>query len=78
MIRITVELVPAGFEERSEMISRMIIYNRATSGSSEIGNYAFYVDNKDSEIQFSGMVDGFNRKEETVWDLLKMILNKYR
>jgi hypothetical protein len=75
MLRVTIELVPYGDEDRAKKIATMLIANDAT-GDWRTGNYAYvytYTD-RPSEIA-SGTVKNFPRSLGA-WSLVKKILNK--
>lgn len=76
MIKITVELLPFGFEKKKKLLGSMVIYNDAT-GSHDIGNYKFHISKwepKEKEIWKTGEVKGFDRIKRGCWDLLYLCL----
>lgn len=75
MIRITIELVPYGFEDMKRVIADGVIYNDNT-GTVELGNYktAFRTYGRDNNC-YSGEVKNFPRKLDVV-QLLEIALQK--
>lgn len=76
MIRVTVELVPGGIEELSEVIARAVIANDATHPDHpRRGNYnAKFGKRRTGKIRTATVVD-FPRKSRDVWELLRRALN---
>ena len=72
MIRITVELVPFGIEERKRIIGTAKIYNDGT-GSKTVGNYQTEFNLK--KKWRTGTVKGFKRQQDNVWKLIREALN---
>lgn len=81
MIRITVEMVPSGDDERARMLAQGVIVNDGT-GTLEIGNYYYGFTGqikrggRDPGIQISGTYKGFPRRREDVWSLIYDCLNQ--
>ena len=77
MIRVTVELIPGGWEDspgRNE-IGRMEIANDGT-GDEKTGNYDIDLFRRGSStaIQRVGYVDNYPRKSASIWKLVKRAL----
>ena len=73
MIKVTIELFPKGSEENSRLLGECYIANDGT-GTVNRGNYDYVLFNKLKRKFKSGKVSNFNRKNETVWKLLKKCL----
>lgn len=75
MIRITVELVPRGNENKKRVIGTAVIANDA-SGTPKIGNYeaALSTRHKKPRVWKSVAVDHFPRQRLGAWDLLYRVL----
>lgn len=73
MIRITIEILPFGFEDNKRTVGSMEIYNDAT-GTATRGNYVFKFFDKLGRKRFNGEIKDFPRKQLTAWDLLFRIL----
>lgn len=73
MIRITIEILPFGFEDNKRTVGSMEIYNDAT-GTATRGNYVFKLFDKLGRKRFTGEIKDFPRKQLTTWDLLFRIL----
>ena len=71
MIRVTVELVPFGQESQKKVIGTMIIYNDKT-GSKEMGNYKYSIQNEEGKEIQSGSYKGFPRALR-IWRLIQEI-----
>ena len=71
MIRITVELVPFGQESQKKVIGTMKIINDAT-GSREMGNYKYLIQNEAGDTVESGVYKGFPRALR-IWRLIQEI-----
>ena len=71
MIKITVELLPFGFEENKKTLGIMKIWNDIT-GTKTKGNYQFSIskNNEPNQIWKRGFINGFPRKRLGSWDLL--------
>ena len=76
MLRITIELVPWGIEDKKRTIGIAEIYNDGT-GTSTTGNYGVRVFKRGSNgvIWKTGKVWGFPRKKLLAWDLLYRALH---
>lgn len=74
MIRITIELVPYGYEEGKKEIGKGYIVNDGT-GSVEDGNYYAYF-NYEGYSTYVSRVEKFPRTEKNVWELLQKALVK--
>ena len=75
MLRVTIELVPFGDEDRAKRIATMLIANDGT-GNWNTGNYAYsltYTD-RDADVA-TGTIKNFPRSLGA-WSLVKKILNK--
>lgn len=77
MIRITVELVPFGIEERAHVIAKGTIANDGT-GTHNHGNYVCELRSakRGNRLMGRGMVAGFPRKRLNVWHLIKLCLQE--
>ena len=70
MIRVTVELFPAGSEEHKRRIGLIDIINNGT-GSGKVGNY---------DVSFHGIggeefkLENFPRSKKNFWDLITAVL----
>ena len=73
MLRITVELVPHGNENKKSIIGLMEIVNDKT-GTEHLGNYYYSLGNGNTIN--SGKYSGFNRSLG-FWRLIEGILTKY-
>ena len=75
MLRITIELVPHGVEERKEVIGVTTISNDAT-GTDTAGNYKYHVSKwgTGNRMWKAGKLAGFPRKRLGPWDLLYRVL----
>lgn len=74
MLRITIELVPRGIEEKARVIARGIIYNAAT-GSRLRGNYqAIFGGSTKRGGSTYANVTGFKRRSRGPWILLREAL----
>ncbi|OQB10144.1 MAG: hypothetical protein BWY21_00520 [Parcubacteria group bacterium ADurb.Bin216] len=71
MIRVTVELVPFGEESQKKVIGTMKIINDAT-GSREMGNYKYSIQNEAGDTVESGVYKGFPRALR-IWRLIQEI-----
>jgi hypothetical protein len=70
MIRITVELVPKGWNKHARVIGRMLIHNDM-SGNGKLGNYVVRVFKQNDAVPFrTGRVEGFKRKSQSAWQLV--------
>jgi len=74
MIRITVELVPFGFEQRKRIIGTATIVNDG-SGTQTHGNYSYEFVSRRGVRWRSGVIGGFPRKRRNVWELLRRCLD---
>ena len=76
MLRVTIELLPLGSEEHKRHLGTAEIWNDATTGSRETGNYKYRLSkwgNPQSTWK-SGEVHSFSRLSRGPWDLLFMVL----
>jgi hypothetical protein len=75
MIRVTVELVPFGFEENKRHLGTAEIWNDAT-GTLDVGNYKYRLSKwgRPDVNWKEGKVKGFPRKSRGAWDLLYLVL----
>ena len=73
MLRVTVEIVPFGIENRAREIGKMLIANDGT-GDYHTGNYVFTY-NEDSRV-YNGAVYDFPRSMGA-WELLARCLGSY-
>jgi hypothetical protein len=69
MLRITIELVPGGNEDRKKVIATGTITNLGTSGPS-VGNYFVDLRDKAGRLWRHGTIFGFPRRKLLAWDLL--------
>ena len=74
MIRVTVELVPQGVEHEKTEIGYMKITNNMT-GTPEKGNYTICIGVQGKNVVVHEL-NGFERLERDVFDLIKEALNK--
>lgn len=75
MIRITIELVPYGIEDKKEVLHVGEIWNDAT-GTPTSGNYCYRLKARQSNRIFKhGSIQGFPRKHLSAWYLLKLVLD---
>jgi len=75
MIKVTIELLPHGFERNKSTLGIMEIFNKGT-GTGVSGHYGFRIFRKGSKtIWKSGDVEGFPRKRLLSWDLLYRCLH---
>lgn len=79
VIRVTVEMVPGGDDDRAYVLAQGVIVNDC-SGTTEVGNYEYGFTGQarraghDPGIKRQGRVRGFDRKRKDVWQLLKECL----
>lgn len=75
MIRITVEILPYGFEANKRTVGVMKIWNDIT-GTKSKGNYKFTISQKQdlNAVWRGGEVKGFHRLSKSVWSLLFLCL----
>lgn len=79
MIRITIEMVPQGDDDRAYVMAQGVIINQG-SGTPTLGNYEYglskqtNVPGRDPGLTRTGKVTGFNRKSYNVWHLVKAVL----
>ena len=80
MLRITVELLPFGNEEKKEVIGYGEVINTTTKMRKGLGDYNFHIEGRGigdiEEIDMGGEIKGWRREEKNVWYLIKRILNK--
>ncbi len=69
MLRITIELVPGGNEDRKKVIAAGTIANLGT-GEPSVGNYFVDLRDKAGRPWKHGTLTGFPRKRLLAWDLL--------
>jgi len=74
MIDIRIDLVPFGFRKHTRQIGYIKIWNDAT-GTYEIGNYGYRIEDEEGNIVQSGEYKGFKR-DKGIFLLLKEILNE--
>lgn len=74
MLRITVELVPHGDEDRAKEIAQMVIANDGT-GDPYLGNYEGWIgaDEYTDEPAKFGIIKGHDRSKG-VWELVRLML----
>lgn len=75
MLKITIELIPHGNEEKKEIIAIGKIWNDGT-GTKEVGNYQvrLYKNGEPNKVWRSGSLEGFQRLTHGAWDLLCLAL----
>lgn len=74
MLRVTVELIPHGVEERKRTLATMTIANEGT-GTLEDGNYrGNLVAEYTGPNGRPGYVKGFHRRTQSVWSLVGAFL----
>jgi len=74
MIRITVELLPKGFEEGKKVLGVATIANNLT-GTTTQGNYSYTLFKKGGRTPYKiGRIVDFPRKRLLTWDLLFRVL----
>lgn len=69
MLRVTVELVPHGIEDRKETLATMEIANDGT-GTRRTGNYNTRLIDKNGRIHRTGRVEEHPRLDLSVWKLI--------
>jgi hypothetical protein len=77
MIRVTVELLPAGDEERKRLLGVATIANDGSSLNPSFGNYVVYLSKwapHQNRTWKAGAVTKFNRRTRGPWDLLYVAL----
>ena len=74
MIKITVEMLPFGFEEKKKLMCSMLIWNDLTSSKRTIGNYKYELRGKKGRVWRKGNANGFKRKLHGVWYLIGLVL----
>jgi hypothetical protein len=77
MIRVNVELVPFGVEDKKHTIGTLSIINDK-SGTKESGNYKYTITHKDikgNEKSATGTLKGWSRAKN-VWQLIQVIVEK--
>lgn len=77
MIRITVELVPGGIEERKRVLGIARIWNTMT-GTTTKGNYRFEIFAPTGRKVRTGGIVGFPRRSQNVWRLIKRMLDSWK
>lgn len=76
MLRVTIELVPYGDEERAHDIAVMLIANDGT-GDSEVGNYVYaYTHSNNMAAREAGVIIQHVRSFGA-WALVKAVLEDY-
>jgi hypothetical protein len=79
MIRVTIEMVPQGDDERAFTMAQGVIINDG-SETGAIGNYAYgltrqtNIPGRDPGIGHKGEINDFPRARRNVWHLLKAVL----
>lgn len=76
MIRITIELLPHGYEEKKTIIATGKIVNDGT-GSVSIGNYKYELELYKQSWNH-GEIKGFPRQEKNIWQLLREVLSSIK
>lgn len=80
MIRITVEMLPGGDEDKSYVLAQGVIVNDG-KGTKGVGNYTYGLTRQvkrrgvDPGIGYEGSVQDFPRQRLNVWHLLRQCLN---
>ena len=77
MIRITAELIPLGYEDKSRTMGKILLWNDATSGKETVGNYKYKIFDKNNRKYADGRVVGFSRKKDGVMKLILLILKDH-
>ncbi len=76
MVRVKIELVSRGDEERVTTLHIGVIANDGT-GTRTRGNYDFVLSKRGSAAVYKrGRVEGFPRKVHTAWKLLYLVLKE--
>jgi hypothetical protein len=72
VIRVTIELLPHGFEEGKRHLGTMVIGNDLSSVDDVTGNYNIRLSKRGQPDSFwrKGRVEGFPRKRLGVYDLM--------
>lgn len=76
MLRITIEMLPKGDEDKAFTLAQGVIANDGT-GTVYMGNYIYGFSgqatrsNPDPDIVMSGRLEGFPRQHEDAWELLR-------
>ena len=73
MLKITVEIVPFGKQEDTELLGIMTVFNEGT-GNKEVGNYEFTLSTRDSFGQPQELKG--HKRSEGFWRLIQKCLNK--
>jgi hypothetical protein len=74
MIRVTIEIVPFGKEDRARKIGTLLLANDG-EGTHETGNYAYVYGYTDRDVPMArGTIKKFPRSQGA-WALIKKILN---
>lgn len=74
MLVVKVELWPFGSEEQRKEIGRLDIWNRGFFDGSY--GYALYKDGETAKRIREGVVEGFDRRKHTAYDLLQLVLDE--
>ena len=74
MIRVTIELLPLGKEDKSQVLGQAIIHNTGM-GSWTKGKYKYKLLNKANRRYKDGNVENFPRTRLNAWHLLKRVLD---
>lgn len=72
MIKLTIEMLPFGREDRKYKIGEMTITNTG-DGTEDIGNYVVKAWNKTGHNFKQLAIVGFKRKTKSMWMLLKTV-----
>lgn len=75
MVRITIEIVPLGFEPMKRTLGTLHIANDG-SGSLTRGNYNTKFYSKSGRVFKKGRVENFPRKGKSVWELIRRALEE--
>ena len=74
MIRVTIEMLPKGSEERKYRLGTLIIYNNG--GTATQGVYEAVAYSKRGAVWKQARVEGFPRKKLLAFDLLYRVLRE--
>ena len=75
-LRVTIEMVPGGLEEKAYIMGQAVIENDGTGGK-YLGNYRWHIQHKTRRSRRSGRVTNFQRRSKGAWSLLKLVLDDY-
>jgi hypothetical protein len=82
MIRITIEMVPKGDEEKAYTLAQGVIVNMVVDENLNRGTYGYGLSGQskrpghDPGIKISGVLADFPRKRYDCWELLRRCLNQ--